>query len=383
MSTNNKTMAFIVGLYVLIALRPNFTWSIPGNVILLLQIIPVIIFLPRLEMKHNVGYFLAFFLLFLMNCLIQGNNLSYSLFLLSFSIIPFVNKRFTVLSLEYFQKIYAIIMGASMIVLVLVLVGAPIPGSVIAPLNEAKSYNYISYPFLVIPLFTEGAIRFHGPFDEPGVIGTVGFVLLVLNDFRFKNRWWTIIILISCIISFSFAFYAGTIVYFVIRYLLYRDRSSRGFIIVAMIFYLITSQIPFFKETVYSRFKYDEQTGKLAGDNRSTEAQEDYLKTIRWTSAYFWGTNDSDIIDSTFGAAGLVKAIIINGIVFIVLYCMLFWGFAFHNQLSFKQCVLFVALMMVNVYHRPNLFSFAFIFFYMSYIKIRAYENEVVLLNSH
>lgn len=379
-NNTNRFLAFIVGLYIFIMLRPNFTWGMADMVLLLMQIIPVAIFATRLELKipGNNIYFLAFFLLFLFICLLRGFNLSYTLLILTFSFIPMVNKQFTVQTADWFRKIFAASMGVSMLVLVLVLVGFPIGGHIILPLNELKDYSYMSYPLLVIPTYAD-APRFHGPFDEPGVVGTVGLILLVINKYKLKD-FWNVIILISCILSMSFAFFAGTVVYFVVRMITQRNKSVGYALIGLLVFYAVTSQIPIFNELVYSRFEYDSTTGKLAGDNRSSEAQDDFFNSIRGSSIYFWGTNDSNLRDVMIGGAGHKKAIIQNGIVFMLLYCLLFWAFARHYKLTRSQFWIFVVLMLFNLYHRPNLFSFAYIFMYMSYIKIRACENEGLLM---
>lgn len=378
----NKTLAFIVGLYLLISIRPSFTWSIPGNIILLLQVIPIMIFLPRLELKKtgNVVYFIAFFLMIFMISWIRGFNILYSLFLLSFSFLPIVNHKFLTLSFEYFRKIYIFVIGISLITLILVSLGVPLPSKVIPPLNEAKPYNYFSYPFLVIPTFAD-SFRFHGPFGEPGEVGTIGLILLVIKEFKIKD-FWNVILLIACILSFSFAFYLGSIVYLVLRFIINRERYIGYLLIGVFGFYLITSNIPVFNEELYSRFQFDEQAGKLIGDNRSTESMDDYLKSIRWSHDYYWGAdkNKMDIMDLTVGSAGIVKAVIINGVVYISLYCLLFWSFAIYNKLTRSQVLLFIVIMLMNLYHRPSLFDFSMFYLYTAYIKYRVCENEGFLL---
>lgn len=371
----NQLLAFLVGLYAFIMLRPSFTWGVPGNLLLYFQIIPIAIFLPRLDLKKggNGVYFAAFFALFLFICLLRGFNIQYSLFLLTFAFIPFVSKEFMAMCVDYFTKIYAVIIGISMVVAILVVMGVPLGGQIIPPLNELKDYNYISYPFLVIPTLTE-FIRFHGPFDEPGVVGTVGFTLLVVNKYKLKNIW-NILILISCIISFSFAFYAGTVIYLIVRFFTHREKSVGYLLLGAVVFYLVTSNIPVF-HNIYSRFEYDESSGKLVGDDRTVEAQDAFFESIRGTSIYFWGTSSDDIREEMTGSAGYKKAIIQNGLVFMVLYCLMFWGFANHCKLRRDQLLILIALMLINFYHRPNMLSFTYILLYIGYIKLRACENE-------
>ena len=73
--------------------------------------------------------------------------------------------------------------------------GIPVPGKIIAPLNAVKTYNYIAYPFLVIPNYLGAgldvyfqSLRFCGPFDEPGVVGTIAGLMLYIDNFNLKDK---------------------------------------------------------------------------------------------------------------------------------------------------------------------------------------------------
>jgi hypothetical protein len=381
MKNNDKIWAFVVALYIFLALRPVFTWSLPENFMMYLQIIPTAIIAIRLELKKkgNLAYFLAFCALFLFVCLLRGYNMAFTVRNLSLAIIPFVKKRFVVKSIDYFRKLYAMVIGFSLIMFLLLSLGVPIHGQVIPPLNTFKDYNYISYPLLVIPTKTEFMIRFHGPFDEPGVIGTIGLILLVINKFNLKD-FWNIIIFISCIWAFSFAFFGGTIVYLLIRLIVDRSKSLLYLVLGIGLFYAVTSKIPVFRDTIYSRMEYDEERGKFAGDSRTTIQMDDYFETLRFTPVYWWGTSNEDIISVMLGGSSYKIAILRYGLVFIVLYCVLIWAFAVHYKLKLSQLLIFIGLMLVNLYQRPNLLSFTYIYLYMSYVKLRAYENEDLLL---
>ena len=375
MKSSDKIIAFIVAFYILIALRPSFTWSLPSNFMMYLQTIPIVLFATRLELKKigDLLFLFVFISLFLFLCLIKHYNLTYSALVLSLAIVPFVKKRLTVQAMDYFRKLLAAVLGISLIVFLLVSIGVPMGGHIIPPLNTAKDYNYVSYPLLVMP--TSFTPRFHGPFDEPGVVGTIGLILLVTNKFRLRD-FWNLVIFIACIFSFSFAFFGGSIVYLLVRLVSNRNKSLLYLLIGVAVFYLVTSHIPVFQENIYSRMVYNEDSGKFAGDSRTTVQMDEFFDSIRFTSVYWWGTDREDLIMNMFGGSSYKKAIVQYGVVFILLYYLWIWLFAAHNGLKRSQLLVFIALMLVNLYQRPALLNFTYLFLYVSYIKLCACENE-------
>ena len=103
--------------------------------------------------------------------------------------VPFGSKRFMVNVFDRYKTLYSIIIGISILVWLLLFFGIPVPGKIIAPLNAVKTYNYIAYPFLVIPNYLGAgldvyfqSLRFCGPFDEPGVVGTIAGLMLYIDN---------------------------------------------------------------------------------------------------------------------------------------------------------------------------------------------------------
>lgn len=59
--------------------------------------------------------------------------------------------------------------------------------------------------------------RFYSVFDEPGVLGTIGALLLYANKYDFR-KWYNTVIFIGCIPTFSMAFYILTAVGLALHY---------------------------------------------------------------------------------------------------------------------------------------------------------------------
>lgn len=67
--------------------------------------------------------------------------------------------------------------------------------------------------------------RFYSVFDEPGVLGTLGAYLLYAAKYNL-SKWYNLIIFISCLFTFSLAFYVLTF----IGYMYYSTKSVRKFL---------------------------------------------------------------------------------------------------------------------------------------------------------
>lgn len=79
---------------------------------------------------------------------------------------------------------------------------------------EQHDRVYTVYPLLVLDKGVD-ILRFYGPFNEPGVVGTLGAVLLCTQKFNFKD-WRTLIILLAGVLSMSLFFFALVIGYGVV-----------------------------------------------------------------------------------------------------------------------------------------------------------------------
>ena len=180
---SNDITYFIGGILLLLTLRPFFTWSLSGSYAQIVFLFPLaILFWRNYRMNRlNVLYLFFFVFTLLLASISQNRNLIGFFFMIILAAVPFGSKRFMVNVFDRYKTLYSIIIGISILVWLLLFFGIPVPGKIIAPLNAVKTYNYIAYPFLVIPNYLGAgldvyfqSLRFCGPFDEPGVVGKIG-----------------------------------------------------------------------------------------------------------------------------------------------------------------------------------------------------------------
>ena len=84
--------------------------------------------------------------------------------------------------------------------------------------------------------------RFMGPFDEPGVLGTISALLLSADKLNL-NKNSNKIIFFSGLISLSLAFYVLISLYFILAMVLKLNKRNILFIILAILFkYVLSSE---------------------------------------------------------------------------------------------------------------------------------------------
>lgn len=84
-------------------------------------------------------------------------------------------------------------------------------------LDSGRQRTYVIYPFLVKEAtYGTESLRFASVFDEPGYLGTLVFLLLLLDDFNLKDRI-TFVFFLAGLLSFSLAFYLLLFAYVTIR----------------------------------------------------------------------------------------------------------------------------------------------------------------------
>ena len=350
-------------------LHPWFLWGISNYV--RFGFFPALYLLatvPNLDLRSHSRFpmFISLFALLVFVCLIQGFNIAYSFSILSLCVVPFLKEDVFRKALYYFEVILAVFLGGGVFVQILLLLDIPLSGYYLAPLNEEFYMGYTVYPpFLVVRNGIFDVFRFFGPFDEPGVVGTVSVFVLYCERYNMK-KWYNLLIFIGAIFSFSFMFIAASLLYIVFAYI---KKPSKAIFLVLLIasFYAVTKDIPQFKQAVYDRFEWDAAAGKFEGDKRYGDSQKEYIESIRGTSDYFFGDHGKS--EGEFvGARSYMDAIIRFGFVFCFLYIVWFVAFARMKKLSWYHTFVFLAILLLNLYQRPNFLSYSYMFLYTSFI---------------
>ena len=114
------------------------------------------------------------------------------------------------------------------------------------------------YPFLVQPAALP-FIRFYGPFDEPGVVGTICGLMLCINRMNFRD-YKSIILLVAGLLSLSLYFFIVIGVYSIFHFAFVKKSITSTIMMILFIFgvYLVVVNTPILNETIGERFLYDE-----------------------------------------------------------------------------------------------------------------------------
>lgn len=372
-----RIIPFIAGLLLFLLMEPYFMWSLQMYQFYLVTIPLLLIFACNVKLMNldNLVMFAFFAFILLLASLCNNSNIFGIISMVSLVFIPFVSTTVSTRAYKYYKLIYTTILVTSMIVWLLILFGLPIPRNVIPALNSLKDYDYFAYPFLVIPHRLDfsieviyGSLKFHGPFDEPGVIGTISLLMLFIDDFKLNNIQ-NRILLISGMLTFSLFFYLASFCY-IFYLILLKNNKIYGFIIIFsfLTFYIVTKENDFMKQMLWNRMEWNNDEKTISGNNRSDEALDDYFASIRGTSIYFWGTSNNKLLEDFSGSASYKNAILTFGILTCGLYVIFFFIFAYKQIGIRKELLLFAVLFLLTLYQRPGLFSINYIFLFMTFI---------------
>lgn len=295
--------------------------------------------------------------------------------LLNFAMIPIllVGTEFSEQVYRHFFKIYAVVVGLSLIAFVFYMLGM-LPA--IGELTSGQERSYTVYPFLVrentisLSVFS----RFCSVFDEPGVVGTFSAILLCINRFNLKD-WKNIIVLLAGIISMSMFFYALVAIY-AFLFLIITKRNYILALVVCMAmgaFYYVTKDDPYISEVMWARFEWDEDKGGFIGDDRMVGDADYYFENkIQGTPAYWWGTdNIKEFWEYSEGSSSYKVVVASNGMVFLTLYILVFIVLAYGYKNNRSDLILFVLVLLLNSYQRPNIYYPIWIFLYMYYARLK------------
>lgn len=212
--------------------------------------------------------------------------------------------------------------------------------------------RYIKYPFAVVLdyMLDMKYYRLHGPYDEPGVVGTIAALMLAVNKYKVKSIS-NIFILMAGILSFSLAFFFLAGIYLILQFLR-RPLHSVLIVIVLLIFSAFLFENNELHSLTVDRMSLNAQGG-FSGDNRSS----DFLNEAfgKWEEADLFtfmfgegslqhsGTSSWKQIPIQIGIFGLVLLILI----FILLYI--------RHCLSIEiYALMFSILFFSSMYQRPG-----------------------------
>lgn len=269
--------------------------------------------------------------------------------------------------LEKYKVVLACLLVPSILFYLLYLFGFSLDGNIIDAYESEKTCHYYSYPFFV---HSDAQVlpRFHAYFDEPGVLGSIGGMLLLADRFNLRKVD-NIIILIGCVLSLSLVFWA----FFLVNLLLTNFKYKWITLIVLIVAISQLSQIDDLSSFFY-RFQFSD--GKLNGLNRTSDAFDSWYNRFIWTSDVFWGLGDGRAEKMDYGGYSYKHVIVNYGLIFFVCYIVTFYSIAKRNILKFKSFFLWGVLFAICFYQRPSLQREEFVFVWLSLIHYIDYTTK-------
>lgn len=290
--------------------------------------------------------------------------------------LPFGKLDFSHRVFHHFINIYSVIIAISIIVWIGVLLGIVPQMGMIESSNSLKTDYYRVYPFVIVPNVW-GYFRFCGPFDEPGVVGTMSSIFLYIIDFNKKDKRFYPL-LISGLLSLSLFFYVSIFLYYLVRgFSHFELRKLLIFSALLFAFYGLTRNNDVMSEAIWNRIEWNSEKKTIAGDNRTDEALEELYRDKQFTRNYWFGDPQADTYQSYFEGSSSYKIVVFKaGMVFFGLY-LLFFILLAGKYLNKKELLLFIVMIITVEYQRPWIFGTGYLFLFSYYARNSQISDEI------
>lgn len=351
-----------------LSLYPYFVWSIEPYSNWWLTIPLFLLLSSKVRRIKDAGLFIFFgFIAVWAGIMGGGNVIGVSMMALS-TVVFTVNEPVLIRVYSRFRLIYVVLLAVSLVVYLLVTFGISLPYySVPPPPRNTIDFYYHIYPFYACPSVDDwrnlGMNRFNALFDEPGVVGTISFIILYIEKFNFKKIG-NFILLASGILSFSLFFYIASFIYFAYQLFFVRTKFTYKFISGVVVFICLFqfTKTELFKGYIADRLIWEARSKTVSGDDRSSADLKKHISDIRGTTAYFFG--EPEAVPRYQESASLEKQILAYGFITVVMF-FIFYALYSHKFLKTTQeWVLFLMVFFLIMYNRPTMFSFSRLYLY-------------------
>lgn len=321
----------------------------------------------RIIFRSTTLAFSALFLVLLYFSLFRGGSIYGSIYtVLSFSVPFFLYYESSLFQKELLKK------TTTFFVLIF------IPGtilyfiSLLIDLPSLYKNGYYNYIFFVTT--TKHSIRYMSFFTEPGILGTITFLILLFNRFDFTNKK-LFVILLNGVLSFSLFFYVAFPIAILLHNLTFLKKQLLVVTVFAIILFL-SSQKQLFHTLILERLEYAD--GNIAGNNRTSLTWDYYYnKFLNKNDQYLGKGADSISINMKGEGTASYQLFIYKygylGIVLIYIYLFILMK----SKISLKESVIILISITLMFYTRPYITSFYFlILFTLGINSYYLYENS-------
>lgn len=366
---NPSTKAYILAILLFSMIPAFYVWNNPfytllPYIIALIILLDIIQHSGSLDSRSNLN---ALFLGLVLFYFFLINGYTFIGFVTKLCVLPILFARRQLLkeTLHAFTNTYALLMSMSLCVYFLVILfGINLPHRVLPPFNEIKTYSYLVYPFMVTPDSVNllGAnFRFMGMFDEPGVVGTISAVLLIIDRFDLKKKR-NVVLLISGLFSFSLFFYL--ICFFsIFIYSPFKIKVGVVFLIGVLVFVLRDNDVV--NALIFSRFSMENGMITFV-DNRNTTLFNDVYEQFKQSSAYWTGMGVGSSMKVGEGGSSYKMLVMDYGMLFFVVYLISFYMIIFRIYKNWKCYLAFSIILLGIMYQRPFVGEITFTFLVLS-----------------
>ena len=332
----------------LVSLNPYFLWSLGYNGYLFsLILILISSVISNRIFCYDKQCLPAIVLLFLYNIYLRvvndANIFGYMFIFVDWYILSrlfIVNDELKAQTIVFIAKALSVICLISMVGFLLFILGKFIPPYDVQ-FNEGQ-YEYLNYTFFLLNYenIMDAIPRFHGIFLEPAHIGVASTMLLTALSFDF-SKWYTKILLLTVIITFSLASYVLLTVGLLFQYRVKLEGTLKSiFLLIGVVIICYLFAINYnngdnmLNNLIVERLKFSD--GNLAGDNRVglvfKKDYEEFLLTDK-----IWFGSKYEPIRYYGGNAGYRVYIYENGFVglflIILFYLTCMKGYSFKTSL--------------------------------------------------
>lgn len=337
--------AFLGGLCIFLLIPPNAS-GIPPHLIIAeftLMLLMLIKFDAKIFFKARDSIFAVFLFILYLYLAVHSKELSFKGFTYTI-LLPLIfcaKKDYIIDVFCAFSKIYVYLMLLSCIVYILVLLGIPLPHENWS-LDDATSYTIVDVYARICGV---SMMRFCAYFQEPGVVGTISAIILIVYRFRLKPLYLAVLAF-SGVASFSFAFFIIIGLYGIICSQSWK--VTLGVIIVAGILYLCFYDL--LNELVLYKISYGEN---VLDFNRTHGDFSSWYDSFKKTNDYYWGLGGGTAFIYNPGGASYKDLIVDYGVVFFVLYT---FSYALYSRIIIKPFLSWIAYLLVLLlilYQRP------------------------------
>lgn len=342
----------------------------------------------KFSKKQFDFFFGIFYLLIIIYFLLPGKDSldqSLSLGFLSISLICFLQKKERIILFNLFRNIFIVTLFPSLFIYFLDIIGLNIDYQTISGFKENSQigYNFLAFMGNVkttvyesLPLY-----RFQGMYDEPGLVGTISGLLLVLDNFNFKKKN-NYILMISGFFSFSMAFYLLTLLYIILSL----KKKFRTIIFILLLFFLIAS-FTITRYYIINKFIYINTEHRFKFDNRAS-ASFNTMYTQKFKNGYFedklFGFG-KDANEKYGGNVSSYKSLIYNKGYLGFTALIFFYFFYSKHFIKKRNNRILILIFLTSIYQRPDVITLFHSILFIGGVSVLSQieMNDTILLSKN